>query len=93
MKLSYAELLAKGKEALDALKLPFVAKKAHKDLEVKILDIEQAIAQAELTIQEQKSANPANWDKIIDAIDDKCLLDKRLAQLKELEEELFPQTK
>jgi len=89
--MTYEELLAKGKEALDALKRPYVAKKAHKDLEVKILDVEQSIAQSELTIQEQKSANPANWDAIIDAIDDKSLLEKRLQQLKELEEELFPQ--
>lgn len=87
--MKYQELILKGKEALDALKAPFVAKKAHKDLEVKILDVEQAIAQAELTIQEQKSANPANWEKIIDAIDDKSLLEKRLQQLKELEKELF----
>lgn len=87
--MKYQDLILKGKEALDALKAPFVAKKAHKDLEVKILDVEQSIAQADLTIQEQKSANPADWEKIVDAIDDKNLLEKRLQQLKELEKELF----
>lgn len=87
--MKYQELILKGKEALDAIKAPFVAKKAHKDLEVKMLDIEQEIAQADLTIQEQKSANPANWDKVIDAINSKELLERRLKQCKQLEEELF----
>ncbi len=88
--MTYKELLLKGKEALDTLKAPFVAKKAHKDLEVKMLDIEQEIAQADLTIQEQKSANPADWKKIGDAIDNKELLERRLKQFQALEQELFP---
>lgn len=87
--MKYQELILKGKEALDALKAPFIAKKAHKDLEVKILDIEQAIAQADLTIQEQKSSHPVNWDKLIDAIDSKDLLSRKLKQLQEVETELF----
>lgn len=87
--MKYQESILKGKEALDALKAPFVAKKAHKDLEVKISNIEQEIAQSDLTIQEQKSANPANWDKIIAAIDKKELLERQLKQCQALETELF----
>lgn len=88
--MTYLELIKLGKEALDAIKAPFIAKKAHKDLEVKILDIEQKIAEAEQTINDCKSANPANWDKIGKAIDEKQLLERRLKQFQDLEQELFP---
>jgi len=85
----YQELLSKGKEAIAALELPFKVKKEKKNLEMKILELEQQIAKDELTIQEQKSSCPINWDKLIDAIDSKSLNDRKLKQLKELETELF----
>lgn len=87
--MKYSELILKGKEMLDALKAPFIAKKAHKDLEMQMLDLEQKIAEADVIIQNEKSANPVDWSKIGKAIDDKCLLERRLAQFRELEKELF----
>lgn len=88
--MTYKELILKGKEALDIIKAPFVAAKAHKDLEVKILDLQQQIAEDDLTIQEEKSKNPVNWKTIGDCIDKKELNERRLNQYKELEGELFP---
>jgi hypothetical protein len=85
----YKDLLSKGKEAVAALELPFKVKKEHKNLEMKILELEQQIAKDELTIQEQKSASPIDWNKLIDAIDNKALNDRKLAQLQQLEQELF----
>lgn len=85
----YKELLSKGKEAIAALELPFKVKKEHKNLEMKILELEQEIAKDQLTIQEQKSASPINWDKLIDAIDKECLNNRKLNQLQSLEKELF----
>lgn len=90
MKKTYLELLRMGKEAIADLQAPFTAKKAHKDLEVKILDIEQKIAEADDTIQKCKAANPPEWSKVGQAIDDKQLLERRLKQFQELETELFP---
>lgn len=85
----YKDLLSKGKEAIAALELPFKVKKEQKNLEMKILELEQEIAKDSLTIQEQKSASPVNWDSLIKALDAKALNERKLNQLKELEEELF----
>jgi hypothetical protein len=88
----YSRLLTKGKEAIATLELPFKVKKERKNLEMKILELEQQIAKDELTIQEQKSAQPINWEALIKAIDSKSLNDRKLLQLQELEKELFEDT-
>ena len=85
----YKDLISKGKEAIAAIELPFKVKKEQKNLEMKILELEQSIAKDELTIQEQKSAQPINWDKLIDALDTMELNKRKLTQLKSLEKELF----
>lgn len=85
----YKDLISKGKEAIAALELPFKVKKEHKNLEMKILELEQQAAKDDLTIQEQKSAHPINWEELIKAIDRKAINDRKLNQLKELEKELF----
>ena len=85
----YKNLLSKGKEAIAAMELPFKVKKEEKNLELKILELEQTIAKDELTIQEQKSAHPIDWDKLISAIDRKSLNDRKLMQLQTLKKELF----
>ena len=88
--MTYKELLLKSKEVLDSIKAPFVAAKAHKDLEVRMLDLQQQIAEDDLKIQEEKSKNPVNWATIGDSIDKKQLNERRLKQYQDLEFELFP---
>lgn len=88
----YKDLLSKGKEAIAALELPFKVKKEHKQLEMKILELEQQIAKDELTIQEQKSTSPIDWDKLIRAMDTMALNERRLGLLQNLEIELFIDT-
>lgn len=85
----YKDLLAKGKEAVAALELPFKVRKEKKNLEMKILELEQQIAKDELTIQEQKSAHPILWDKLIEALDSQSLNERKLKQLQALETEMF----
>lgn len=85
----YKDLISKGKEAIAALELPFKVKKERKNLEMKILELEQQVAKDELTIQEQKSASPINWDSLINAIDSNGLNQRKLKQLQDLETELF----
>jgi hypothetical protein len=88
--MKYLDMIsAKCKEAVDTVKNEFTAKKAKKDLEMKILEIEQKVAEAEQTINSEKSANPVNWEKIGKAIDDKEILERRLKQFKALETEMF----
>lgn len=85
----YKDLISKGKEAIAALELPFKVKKEKKTLEMKINELELVIAKDDLTIQEQKSAQPINWEKLIDSIDAKDLNERKLKQMQELEKELF----
>jgi len=85
----YEKLLSKGKEAIAALELPFKVKKEKKNLEMKIIELEQQIAKDELTIQEQKSAHPIDWDKLINSINSKDLNTRKLKQYQDLEIELF----
>ena len=51
--------------------------------------MESEIAKNELTIEEQKSANPINWDKLISAMNERDLNNRKLTQLQALSTELF----
>lgn len=85
----YESLLKKGKEVIADLERPFRVKKEKKNLEMKILEIEQQIANDSLTIQEQKSANPIDWDKLTSSIDKKELNERKLKQYQELMDDMF----
>lgn len=85
----YKDLISKGKEAIAKIELPFKVKKEEKMLEMKILELEQTMANDALTVQEQKASNPVDWDKLIRAIDQKDLNQRKLKQLQELQVELF----
>ena len=88
-KTKYSALLRLGKEALDLVKIPFEVRKAEKDLEREIINIEQSIAEQELKIQEAKGTRPLVLKAILDAIDVKDLKERELRLAKELQEELF----
>lgn len=85
----YKDLINLGKDAIAAVELPFKVKREKKNLEMKILELEQQVANDDLTIQEQKSKSPVNWDELLKAIDRKAINDRKLALLKGLETELF----
>ncbi len=88
-KKKYSELLKMGKEALDLIKIPFEVRKAEKDLEKEVINLEQAIAEQELKIQEAKGTRPLNLRAILDAIDEKDLKERDLKLAQELQKELF----
>lgn len=85
----YATLLKMGKDALDSLKIPFEVRKAEKDLEKEIINIEQSISEQDLKIQEAKGQRPLNLRSILDAIDEKGLKQRELKLAQELQKELF----
>lgn len=89
VKQKYADLLKMGKEALDLVKIPFEVRKAEKDLEKEIINLEQAIAEQELTIQTAKGQRPLILSNILDAIDKKDLKERELRLATELQKELF----
>lgn len=89
VKQKYADLLKLGKEALDLIKIPFEVRKAEKDLEKEIINLEQAIAEQDLKIQEAKGKRPLVLKDILNAIDEKDLKERDLRLTQELQKELF----
>jgi hypothetical protein len=85
----YKYLIGITKELKEKAQIPFKVKKAEKDLEMKVLEVEQAIAEEDVAIEEAKYEYPAKWDTIIDKIDKKELLARKLNQLNTLKAELF----
>ncbi len=89
VKAKYSDLLKLGKEALDLIKIPFEVRKAEKDLEKEIINLEQAIAEQDLKIQEAKGKRPLVLKDILNAIDEKDLKERDLRLAVELQKELF----
>ena len=85
----YEELLQKGKQAISDLERPFKVRKEKKSLEMKILEMEQQIAEDELSLQEEKSKSPLNWEKMIQSLDKLEINNRKLTQLLSFELELF----
>ncbi|HPR92060.1 MAG TPA: hypothetical protein PLR64_02285 [Candidatus Dojkabacteria bacterium] len=83
------DLLSKGKEALEAIKLPFKIRSERKTLEQWILEKETRIAELEYKIQEAKGNDEIKVDGILDMIDELDLLKRRLKQGQELMVELY----
>jgi len=84
-----SKLLKISDDAKKTLKVPFQVRKDRKALESWIIDVEEKIADLELKIEEAKGASNFNVDKILDAIDDLELANRRLVQGNALLKELF----
>lgn len=82
-------LLKLGKDALEAIKVPFKVKKDKKALERWIIEKEELEATLQYDITELKGNSDFNPDSILDKEDDLALCIRRLKQGEELLKELF----
>lgn len=88
--LKYVDLISKKfADTVDAVKGVFTAKLEEKNLEMKIIQLQQTIAQHEATIATQKAEAPINWEALSEAIDDLELAKRRLVIYQTLQKELF----
>ena len=87
-KQKYVELLEKAK-AKTAEDYKHTAAVAEKELELLITKKKVELAKAEEAIHHAKSSVPFNPDTIIEAFDDKTLLEIQIGQMEELKDELF----
>ena len=87
--MKYLDLIKTAKEAVEAIKAPFIAKKNELKLEQEINELESKIAEADLEIQNQKMSKEVSWSKVREALDDKALLERQLKQMQDLKKELF----
>ena len=87
--LKYAELIAMSKELKDKALAPVRAKQASIRFDAKVAELEEKKMDAEAKIQELCAANPLDVDKLVDAIDDVAILERRIKKVLEVKEQLF----
>jgi hypothetical protein len=86
----YKELLKLAKDKVDEIKIPFKEKKAQKNLELRIIEVESEIADHESLIQKTiTDYDEINWDNVLNAVNNKDLAERKLKQLNSLKDELF----
>ena len=85
------KLLKSSSDVKKAIKVPFQVRKDKKALESWIIDKESEIADHELAIEEIKSSDNFDPDKILDLSDELELKKRRLEQGQQLLKEMFEQ--
>jgi len=73
----YKKLLTMAKEAVSAAMAPLRAREMKKKAELEMAKIESSLMEHDSKIQTYASAYPIDFDKLIDAIDEKALLERR----------------
>ncbi len=87
--MKYKDVLALAKEKINEAKAPFRAREMSKKAELEVCKLESTIADREQKIHELSSEYPINFDKLIDAIDDLDLTQRRKDQFERIIDEMF----
>lgn len=88
---SYKEYLKMGKEEIEHTLAPMRANKAKKQAELEIAKMEEKIASAEQKINELCTKQELDFNAIISAQDELCLMERRKKQLEKIIEDMFPE--
>ena len=88
---SYQKLLAMGKEAVEAAKIPSRAKQTQKQGELEVLKLEEKIATLEAEVEAMQMQYPLEWGELIDKTDQLALVERRHKKLGEALSQLFPE--
>lgn len=86
----YEQIIKMAKEAVDTMKAPIRALQMRKKAEGEQLDIEQKIMDLDVKIGDIAAEYPVNFTKLIDALDEKALLERRKEQFGKIIKEMFP---
>jgi len=87
--LKYADLIAMSKELKDKALAPIRAKQAAVRFDAKLAELEEKKMDAEAKVQELCAVNPLDVDKLIDALDDIAILERRMVKVVAVKEQLF----
>ncbi len=87
--IKYKELLVLAKDKIKEVMAPLRAREMKIKAELEIAKLESTIAEKEQKIQEYASEYPINFDKLIDALDDLELTQRRKEQFGKIVEEMF----
>jgi hypothetical protein len=87
--IKYKDVLLLCKEKVKEAMAPLRAREMKKKAELEICKLDSTIAEKEQKIQEFASEYPINFDKMIDAIDELELINRRKEQFEKIIEEMF----
>jgi hypothetical protein len=87
--IKYKELLVLAKDKVKEVMAPLRAREMRIKAELEIAKLESVIAEKEQKIQEYASEYPINFDKLIDALDDLALTQRRKEQFSKIVQEMF----
>lgn len=90
---TYADVLSMGKEALEKAKAPIRANQARKQGELELLKLEEQIITLQNKVQEASTTTPINYTKLLDALDELALAERRVEQFRDVLAQLFPEVK
>jgi hypothetical protein len=91
MKLTvYEKVLTFAKEKIQEAMAPVRAREMKKKAELEMAKIEGRMIEQEAKIQELASAYPIDYDRMISAIDELALLERRKKQFGVIVAEMFP---
>jgi hypothetical protein len=86
----YKQILTMTKEAIQVGLAPIRAREMKKRAELEMTSLESQILEQEQKIEEICAKYPVNFDDLIDAIDEKALLERRHKQFEQILAEMFP---
>lgn len=87
--IKYKELLVLAKDKVKEVMAPLRAREMRIKAELEIAKLESTIAEKEQKIQEYASEYPINFDRLIDALDDLELTQRRKEQFSKIVQEMF----
>lgn len=91
MKLTvYEKVLTFAKEKIQEAMAPVRAREMKKKAELEMAKIDGRMIEQEGKIQEMASTYPIDYDRMIGAIDELALLERRKKQFARIVEEMFP---
>jgi len=88
---SYADALKMGKEKLKEALIPVRVKKARKQAELEMCNLEEQVAVKEAAISDACTSEDLNFKKIIELQDDLAMLERRQRQYESILKEMFPE--
>lgn len=89
MLMKYKDVLALCKEKINEAKAPLRAREMRKKAELEVCKLESVLADREQKINELASEYPIKFDKLLDAIDDLELTQRRKEQFEKVIGEMF----
>lgn len=87
--LKYKDVLILCKDKIKEVMAPLRAREMRKKAELEVCKLESTIAEKEQKIQECASEYPINFDRLIDALDELELTNRRKEQFERIIAEMF----